>query len=410
MRTWESLTKAEQAVYVRTVCRTHERRITLLIQTLAGKQYASFTEHYLGGSREADASRTPAEILNVRVYDPDGLLDWQAGEHYGYRARVIDARFVPGIGDGEWVETVCFTGPLWDVERSGPEASLVAHSMERAAMGTVRSTIQQPRKTRVTKVIRLLLAAAGAKEEDLLIPGLKATLPENLTVRKVVKGKKGKKENKAKGPRVFRATASDSYYPPARRLAAALNRQLLATRHGKFQLRRWPTAKNATVRLDESNILDPVKFKRAGRDDLKNRFTVVGRDPKGKKKPPRASRAIPSWHPLSPEKMGWNGKPKNLEQVEQLNHVRTGKQAAAVARRKADAAMRSSVGVEVSALPVCPWILPGDMVTVRDPASGVTKTIRARQFTYPLTAWSADPLTIGVSISETVSKPKKQAA
>jgi hypothetical protein len=258
---YDSLNKHERTLYRETVGGSHHRRVELVILTLDDKVVRSLTNRFAGGQIDTDTSRSPAAVLQCQVIDDDHVLDWEHGAHRRFKAQVIDSRFIPGIGsDGEWVEAVVFTGPLWDFSRDGALVELVAQDTERLAMGSVRSVFTRPRKARATAVIRDLLRAAGAPDKLIRIPSMKATLPERVTVGIRVGKRRDENGNRpGMGPdtrrrkRILRADREDTYVAEANRIAVALNRLFYADTRGRFVIRAQPS--KSAVKLTTRHIL-----------------------------------------------------------------------------------------------------------------------------------------------------------
>lgn len=391
MKSWESLSKSQRAAYQRTVERGCDRRLSLQLLRINGSVVRTFHSDFLGGSVDGRRAEIPAESFTFRIADPEGTLDWEAGEHRRFDVRVLDDRWIPALDD--WVRVVGFTGPLWDFRREGPEVELTAHSMERRAMGTVRGVFQRGRKTRATKVIRELLNAAGFEGRDLRIPARKNTLPRRVTVT-VKRKQKGKVVSKS---RKLRATWEDTYYAQARKVASAINRQLLADLHGVLVLRPHPS--KPVMTLDERHMTAPPRYERAGREDMANTFTVLGADPKGPKPQIRETVSFHPKHKLSKQSLSRHGKPYELKDVEQNDQIKRKRDARAVAIRRRDDAQRQTVGISVEIVPVLPWITLGERVRIVDPDGFGTHIVRVNEYTKPFNS-AADPMTLGIVVSD----------
>lgn len=383
-----ALTTAERRLYDAAVAGSHHRRVELEVYTRDGDPVRSFTNRFLSGGIHGDLDRTPIEVLEAELLDVDYALDWSHGEHRRFTARVVDARFVPALD--EWVEEIVFTGPFWDFHRDGPVVTLTCQGTERLAMGSVRRVYKKPRKTRATTVIRDLLELAGAPARALLIPRLKITLPERVTVG--VRRKRKGDDDKKKRPRrrVYRATHEDTYAGEARRIAEAIDRDLFTDGRGRFVLEAPRT--RPTLRLTTATILKPVSERRGSDGEVTNTWHVLGANPKGPKKRIEVKLGLPRRHPSSAHTLRWNGKPREVIDVVENRQLRSVKAARAVALRKRDRGMRELVERQVDALPVVPWWRPGGLVSV--PTGGGRATSTVRRWTLPLGP-DADPLTLG---------------
>lgn len=388
-----SLTADQRRLHEETVAGSHHRRFTVLLLDLDGKVQRDLTEGYQGGSLQGDDSRAPVEVFEGSVLDQQGHLDWSNGEHRHFQLRVIDHRFIPTIGaEGTWVEEVGFEGPIWDFTRQGPEVKIVAQSGERLAMGSVRNTFTRPRKAKAHAVIDDLLAAAGAKKSQRRIPKLKARLPKSVTIG-VLRGKdkKDTRRDERRRVQILRADpASATYYGTAEGIAVGIGRELF-WEPGRFVLAAPQNKPSLT--LTDATILAPVEEKRGKDGEVPNTWLVLGHKPKGKKRI-AAKVQLPSSHPASPRKMGWNDTPRNITERIENEKFRRKKQARAAGIRRRNAAMRELVVYQVQAVPVRARLRPNSLAWVST-ASGQAR-VRVKQWTIPYSA-DADPMTIGVN-------------
>lgn len=385
-----SLNRAQRRAYDSTVSGSHRRDVEVQLLTKNGKLVQSFTNQHLGGVINGDDTRTPREVCEVDLFDPDYTLSWARGEHRRFDLRVIDSRFVPELDD--WVSETVFTGPLWDFEREGPVLSLVAQGAERKAMGSVRNPYQAPRKTRATKVIRDLAEAAGAESDDLAVPSLPAQLPERVTV-----GVKRGKDRNAKKPgfqgpkrRVFKAGVEDTYWGEMSQVAQAVDRDLFTDGLGRFLLRSPRTRPSLAVTAQ--TLLGQPRTRRGDDGEAVNTWLVIGADPKGPKGRVEVEVGLPRKHPESAQAQAWHGKPRKV--IERVENPKLRSKAAArrVGVRRRDQAMREGVVVEMECLPVIPWVRPGMLVSAPTPQGQVSA--RVRQWSLPLGP-GADPLLFG---------------
>lgn len=387
-----SLTKAQRAFYDAAVSGSHHRQVEVLLLRKNGGLVKSFVNEHLNGAIHGDTTRTPVEVCEVDMYDPDRTLAWSRGEHRKFDLRIVDSRFVPELD--EWVDETVFTGPLWDFERQGDVVSLVAQGSERKAMGSVRRVYSAPRKSKATRVIRDLLGEAGAESGDMSIPSLAARIPERVTIGV----KRGKDRNKDKaghqGPkrRVFKATQEDTYWGEASQVAQALDRDLYPDGRGRFLLRS-PKTRPSLGLTAETLLSEPVE--RRGEDgEPVNTWLVVGADPKGPKKRIEVEVGLPKRHPESAESQAWNGKPRKVIERIENPKLRSAKAARDVGVRRREQALREAVTYEMEALPVIPWVRPGMLVTA--PSRSGRTAGRVRQWTLPLGP-GADPLVFGAN-------------
>jgi hypothetical protein len=299
--------------------------------------------------------------------------------------QVNDARYVPTLG---WVDCLVFTGPIWDFERKGAEVTIVAHSVDRLASGTIRRARQWQRKVKKTTIIRELLTEAGAV--DLRIPDLPATTPVHTHVGVVHPHPKThpKDTRKVRHTTGYTLTREDTYWDKASKLAHSMNRLLFPAGDGMIVLRPHP--ERACYRFRRA-LLSAVDLKRPG-DDGPNTFLVVGAKPKGSKQ--RVTSGLvgfPNSHPLSAGSLAWHGKPDQILETTHNEHLKTKAECRKVAIRKRDRAARTVADISFDALPI-PWLRPWDLVTV-DASWGVP-SVHIKQLTYPLTP-DTSPMTVG---------------
>lgn len=396
---YDALSASQKRTFRKQVSQSHRRRVELVILTKDDKVIRSIHgRRILGGSIDGDEDRTPAEVLQMQVFDDDFALDWRQGEHRKFKARVIDSRYVADFDD--WVDTIVFTGPLWDFERRGCVVSLVAQGSERLAMGSVRRVFHRPRKAKATSVVRDLLQAAGAPTRGLKIPRLPNRLPRQVTVG-VRRGKRrdtnGKKKGLGKDTRkktqILKVDREDTYWGEAAAIVHSLNRDLYADGRGRYVMNR-PQSK-AMARLTNRQILEPVTEKRGDDAEVTNTWVIEGGKPKGAKKAVRVEVAFPKKHDLSAESQAWHNKPREVTEVIENKQIKRHKDAVALGMRERARAMKELVTYEVSVLPIILRVRPGAPVSV-PVGNGRRASARARRWTLPLGP-GADPVTIGAN-------------
>lgn len=398
---YDSLTAAERTMYAETVEGSHNRRVTLEVTNRNGWKVTSLPGAFLGGSIQVDDSQTPAISLDGTVLDLDGALLWEQGEHRRHNVRVIDARFVPGLdgGNGEWVETVEFEGPIRRPARTGPVVTLTGQSIERQAMGDVRKPYNAPAKSRATRVLRSLLQAAGASSSELAIPNLKRTLPSRTLVGIKPKSAKRDKNDKGKDDRKIKVfKVDDTYWAEASKIASALGRDLIPVPgRGIALVNRGGKPVKA---LQHRHLVAVPEERPGGDEDMPNRWVVIGKKPKGKRKRPKASASLPGWHAASAQSQAWHNKPYVITETVENNQIRTKKAARREAKQLRKKGMSQSTGYSVSCLPCIPGLRIGQRVSF--PTASGRGTLLVRQWTLPLGP-GADPMTLGFNDRESAA-------
>ena len=401
---YDSLTPAQRQTYDEAVRGSHHRRVTLNLLDREHKFVASYPDVITGGGISFDEETSPAWRLTLTLVDPDGEFNWKRDEHRQYVAQVIDSRFISGIGaEGTWVDCVAFTGPLWDYERTGIETTLLAHSTEEQAQGSVRDVMTFPAKTKTTQAMKALLRESGAKPSDMLIPNLNAVLPERLLVG--VGKKKSKPKDRAKGKNkskkaptgpaawAFRADRSDTYWAEADALGDSTGRNLYADRRGRYLLAINPTS--VALNLNSGSLVGLIKRRSAGANSP-NTFIVLGKQ--GKKSRVISKPAtFPGNHPLSAWTLRRNGKPRRVIDTHENTKISTVKWANLVARQRRNRALALTVEYEIEALPIAPWLEPYSLVQVTDPHTSAR--VRATRWSFPLGP-DASAMTLGFTRKE----------
>lgn len=386
---YDHLTHAQKKLYNQTIVGTHRRRIELHILTLDGKLVRSLSPKYVTGQVTLDVEQTPMMVATLTfvdrhrslVFEPDSAGD--APMHRKFMVQIVDSRFIPTVG---WIDCDVFTGPIWDFDRAGAVVSLVAHSVDRLASGTIRRAKMWRRKTKKTTIIRGLLAEAGATR--MRIPDLRFTTAVHVHVRQTHPKKHDKEPRTIRRVTGFQTTEQNTYWDKATGLADSMSRLLYPTADGTFELRSYP--ERPVFHFGDCLLGDP-DLKRPGKEGP-NTFLVIGAKPKGSKR--RVSSGLvgfPAWHPLSADALAWNGKPYQVLEKTQNPHCKTTAECRKVAVRKRDRAARMLVEPSFDAPPV-PWLRPWDLVTVATRAGRLS--VHVRQMTYPL-GGDETPMTVG---------------
>lgn len=370
------LSDADLRTFHRGLVQTHERRIRVAVYDLDGNVLTHLTPDVLDGQVMVDATGgpdQPTRILDLSFLDPSRSIHFEpasAGDAPLHRSRVIqviDSRRVPDLED--WIDVEVFTGIVWDFDRQGAEVTLVAHGMERQALGQAWKPATYKKHRKKTEVIKEILAAAG---EPALggIPDLAARMPERMTVARM-----------------------DSPWPRAKRLAASMDRQLFYPGPGKPVLRRLPSRPVFTFR-DDRHLLTEVKIDRDP-EGVFNTFVAVGSKKKGGKHRPQAVATLPPSHPLNPRPVtgiGRNGKELRLVNREENRQIKSNAEARARANRMADAGARVLVNYSFDSIPI-PHLDENDLVRVVTEQG--TFLIRMEKWSLPLGFEGAPPMTVG---------------
>lgn len=367
------LSDADLRAFHRGLVDTHERRIHVIVSDLDGNILTHLTPDVLDGQVMVDTTGEadqPTRILDLLFLDPSRSVHFEPaapGDAPLHRSRVIqvvDSRRVPELAD--WIDVVVFTGVVWDFDRQGAEVTLVAHGMERQALGQAWKPVTYAKHRKKTAVIKDILAATG---ENALagIPDLSARMPERMTIARM-----------------------DSPWPRAKRLSASMDRQLFYPGNGRPVMRRLPSRPVFTFR-DDRHLLSEVKIDRDP-EGVFNTFVAVGSKAKGSKHRPQAVATLPPAHPLSPQSLARSGEPLRLVKREENRQIKSDTEAKARAERMADAGSRVLVNYSFDSIPI-PHLDENDLVRVV--TSQGTFLIRMEKWSLPLGFEGAPPMTVG---------------
>lgn len=369
------LSDADLRTFHRALTRTHERCIHVEVLDLDGNTLTYLTPTFVDGQVMVDTTvggDAPTRILDMQFVDPTRSVHFEpdspgdAPLHRKRMIKVIDARRVPELGD--WIEVEVFTGVVWDFDREGALVTLVAHGMERQALGQKWTPVTFKRRTKKTDAIKSLLGAAG---EDRLggIPDLDVRMPERLTIARM-----------------------DTIWPRAKRLGSSMDRQLFYPGTGRPVLRRIPSRPVFT--FTEKHLLSDVLIDRDP-EGVFNTFVAVGAKAKGAKKRPMAVDELPRNHPLSsyPETgIGRNGARLRLVKREENRQIKSKAEAQKRAERMRDEGSRVLVSYQFDSLPI-PHLDENDLVRVV--TDDGTFRVRMEKWTLPLGCEGAPVMTVG---------------
>lgn len=366
------LSDADFRAYNRGITVTHERRIHIEILTLDGDLVATLTPDALDGQVLIDATvgkDTPTRILDFSFLDPSRSIQFEpdtpggASMHRKFMIRIIDSRRIPELGD--WVDCEVFTGPLWDFDREGAVVKIVAHGLERQAMGQKWKPVTYKKRTKKTDAIKDLLAAAGEPHLG-GIPDMDARMPERMTI-----------------------TRMDTIWPRVLRLSESLDRQTFYPGHGRPIMRRLPSRPVFT--FDDRHLLSEVLLDR-NPDGVFNTFVMVGSKPKGAKVRPQATESLPPSHPNSAQELERTNTWLRLVKREENRQVKTIAEAKARAKRMEEEGAKFVVNYGFDSLPI-PHLDENDMVRVR--CDEGTLLVRMKTWSLPLGFDGAPPMSVG---------------
>lgn len=381
------LTHAEYRLFLRELVNPgQQRRIVVDVLDLDGNLKTSLTPDFTDGQVIVDTTTgvdEPARKLDLRFLDPSRSIHFEPdspGDAPLHRKRMVQVTVsvrVPALD--RWVDCEVFTGPIWKFDREGALVSIVAHGLERQAMGAKWSPQTFKKGRKKTDALKELAADAG---ENRLggIPDLPAKMPERMTI-----------------------TRLDTIWPRMQRLARSMDRQLFYNGAGRLILRRLPSRPVFT--FDARHLLTDVVIQRDP-EGVHNTFIAVGSKAKGAKKRPQAVEHLPNAHPLSSDALARNGVRHRLVRREENRQIKTNAEAKARAARMRDDASRVLVDYQFDSVPV-PHLDELDLVRVRTDEG--TFQVRMKRWTYPLGWEGAPPMTVGSIKRTTKARPGRRA-
>lgn len=378
------LTADEHVEYLATLAGSHEIKVTVQVLDNEHRVLSVVTQILLDGQVDAKmvTVRNAEEIevsrvCRLQLLDPTRTMTFDsaspdAGALYLDRmVRVVYSVRCPS----RWVDVPVFTGPVIKCDRDGDIVNVEAHGKEEFGLGAAYSPLTL--KGRKTDAIRTLLDRSGETARYVEIPASAENLTTALTV-----GRESK------------------LFAKAFWVAASMNRRLFYDGRGIGRSVALSSKSVASISSGNGGLLmtDPqISF---DTQNLVNIVRVVGGKPEGSKSAVVATEVAPSTHPLSPYKIGRNGKPRYLLQVYENTNLRTVAAARAAALTLLRQSLLQQIDVTYDCLPI-PHLEPWDVVTVQTPNFNLAH--QANSFSLPL-RHDAE-MTIGYQ--RNLSKPRR---
>lgn len=402
------LSADERAALMRTLTSSHRMRVTVGVLDRNERPIASLTapaSRVLDGSVEVDANADITRSLGLTLFDPTRALQFDAASpargalHAERMLRVSRGAYVRELG--RWVDMPAFTGPLTLFERAGAEVRIEGLGKEALGLDPhfARQGYTIRKGRRVDDAIRDVMNRLGERRYS--IPKIKKRLPKPRAVepddepwdvvkfgweaevrRRVGKGKRRRRE---------RVTVE---YNGLVSLAGPFTAFYDA--NGRLVVRRRNVNPVHVFREGEGGHLlgDPVPTF----DVLAAVNTVVvigatvtkGKKPNRRQVEMRGSATLPASHPLSPQSLGRNGRPRYMTEFLQVDNLKTRAACRARAARVLKERSRDGLSLAFESLPV-PMIEEGD--TVRVVTAGYSLDFRLSTFTIPLS--SDAPMRVG---------------
>lgn len=355
------LTVAQRREFEKALCDTHELRVRLRLQTLDGDSIADVSDRLVDGQVNIDTTAETTRQCSLTLDDPHHALDLDSdapadGAIFADRMLRVDYR-VRVDALGEWVSVPIFSGPVATMTRNGGQVELSCLGKEHLAGGNLWRPMTLRKGMNTVDAIKALLRDR-AGEDRFAFPALNKRLPRTMSLGRMAVP-----------------------WVAAQQLARSLNRQLYYDGEGVCRLRKIPHGAIFTFRdgTGGSVLSDPSIAFDAG--TLANVVWVKGGKPRGSKHAVHVSVVAPKAHPVSPWRLGRNGKPRFIVTEVSNDALRSRRDARQIARRILSNGLRESVTASFDALPV-PHLDPLDVVRLA--TDDVSLTFVLRQASIPL--------------------------
>ncbi len=332
------LDRSERRAYIRALHHSYDVRYRVVLYDADENPVRNFTvpnSLVLGGAVQVDTDADVTRSLQLVVFDPKNAfaLDpdspGQAKIFADNLVRVVHECYVDDIGD--WVECPIFHGPVTSLRRFGAELEISAQGKESLHLAPrllwKTSTFRKGENT--VDTIRTILARSGEERFDI-------------------------DESAKKLPNDLSLSRHDEAWKEAKKLAVGMDRQLFFDGRGRVRLRKH--SKNPVFTFYLRNIETALPPSVLTRPDVtfdfgfRNVVEVLGPDPSGSKTRVRYVARPNPGHPLSPESLAFNGKPRYLVERVENNKVKRTSDAKEIAERMLDDKLKIGVNATFDAL------------------------------------------------------------
>lgn len=346
---------------------SHLTRIQVDVLNRDEQVIAGLPKPYItSGAVNADMSAAATRSLEMTLVDPEGRLEFipaspsDAGVFADNFLAVRRGIYVEELS--RWVDVPIFWGPLTGVTRDGDEITVKAMGKESLALrpAVVWKPLTIKQRTTVEDAVKKILQGQGEARFGL----------DTLSPQKRI-------------PRPVSLARTTEAWKVCRKIVGSQNRQLYYDGLGRVRLRAFPGQPLYTFRSGEAGSITTKPKLDFDMSGLRNLILVLGVKPSGPGKRPHAIAQPPAEHPLSPQSLARNGKPRYLVEVVKAKHARRRSQCQKIADRVLAEKLAAAVTISFEALPV-PHLEEGDMVALEH--DGVTYSFQLRQFTIPLTS------------------------
>lgn len=391
------LSAADYQQYMATLAGSHEVKVTVQVLHPNNHAVLSTISHLmLEGQVDCEAVEgDKSDIANsrtaiLRFLDPKRTLSFEATSpndgavFFDRFVRVIYSVFTGRAANGGWVDVPVMTGPITNLQREGSEVIVEAHGKEEYGLGNAFNTVKYGAGTPKVTVIRSLLGVMGETSGNMT--GVPSSGGE-------------------RAPKAITITGSQKVWPETSKLAKGMLRggksqRLFYNARGQAILQSINQPYVVTMQTGDGGLLlsDPkINFNIT---DVKNAVHVIGRKVAGSTAVVHGVAVAKATHPLSPTKLGRNGKPRYY--LLEIDNPQVVGQAAAnaLAKSQLDYWLAQRVEGAWDCMPV-PHLEPWDSLRlITDKFAAV---VPVRRFTLPLVV--GPPMSMGAT--RAVKSPRR---
>jgi hypothetical protein len=369
---WLGLTSAELRDFTDLLLSNHHVRIEVALLGLTHTYVSSISSQLVDGQVTIDADAEISRSANMTFYDPKrsmALDSFSPSDGAMYLDRMIRVYYVVASPDWSRKYTVpLFCGPISKVDRTDAIINVEAQGKELLAMDPIWAARSFRKGVRKVDVIKSLMQTAGESKFSLRTSYSK--LPKDLAV-----------------------SSEHNPWAVSRQIANGLGYQLFYDARGVCTMRSYPVNPSFNFREGTGNALlskPQVGYDTAG---LVNAVKVKGMIPKGKKTPAKPITYLalpPVSHPLSPQNLGRNGRPRYIAEAIEDDAITSMAEAKALGDSRLKRALLESTTVAFDSLPA-PHLEPRDVIGLY--TSEFSTTTSLRKMTIPLNV--TNPSTVG---------------
>jgi hypothetical protein len=361
------LTAAQQAALHDTLVGHHSIRVSVYLMNLSGSKLADISNRLIDGQVNVDGDADITRSCTLSLLDVDRSLSLDSDSPDSgalYVDRMIQVQYAvkDAASGSSWVTIPLFTGPVVKVDRDDAVISVECQGKELLGMGQVWTPRTYKKGTRKTEVMQSILQGCG--ETKFNFPEYSTPIPSDYAIGR-----------------------DNTPWGVAKYLANGMGLQLFYDGRGVARLRARPQTSVFRFRAgDNGSILSSPKVTYT-LDNLKNIVWVRGSINPGSgglsEYKIGAVAQAPAAHPLSPVRLGRNGKPRYLLEIYDNSTITSKSEAQRFANSILASHLLQSVDVAFDAFPL-PHLEEMDVCRYDTPQA--SNAFRAVKFSIPLLA------------------------